>query len=215
MKKTNEKEPVSVFHRFWTILGTILCMILVPILLINCTLLAKSAVNKEKIPDIGGVFPLIVLTDSMYPQIQSGDLIICHTEEPEKVKSGDVIAFFDPAGDGTTVVTHRVQEVTTDETGGLAWITKGDANNVQDEEKVPAQNLVGVYQHRLAGIGNIAIFMQTTKGLIVCVAFPILLLLVYDMIRRRMYEKEKKKDTEALMAELQALREEKEKRDRS
>ena len=42
---------------------------------------------------------------------------------------------------------------------------------------------------------------------------PILLLLAYDMIRRRLYETSKQKDTAALMAELEALRAEKEKQD--
>lgn len=135
---------------------------------------------------------MIVLTDSMYPEIQSGDLIVCHTEDAENVKEGDIISFFDPAGNETSVVTHRVAEVTTDEDGNLAWITKGDANNANDDTIVPAKNLVGVYQHRFSGLGNVAMFMQTTQGLIICVICPIILLVAYDVIRRRAYEKSKK-----------------------
>ena len=55
-----------------------------------------------------------------------------------------------------------------------------------------------------------AMFMQTTQGLIICVICPIILLVAYDVIRRRAYEKSKKKDTDALLAELEALRAEKE-----
>jgi signal peptidase I len=208
-KKIKDRKPL-VFQHFWTILGTILCIFLIPILVINCTLIAKSYLNNEKIPDIGGRFPMIVLTDSMYPSIQSGDLIICHTEDPANVKAGDVISFFDPAGNGSTVVTHRVVEVTTDENGGLAWITKGDANNTEDANIVPAENLAGVYSLRIHNLGSVAIFMQTTKGLIICVVCPILLLVIYDMVRRKRYEKSRKKDTDALLAELEALRAEKE-----
>lgn len=208
-KKIKDRKPL-VFQHFWTILGTILCIFLIPILVINCTLIAKSYLNNEKIPDIGGRFPMIVLTDSMYPSIQSGDLIICHTEDPVNVKAGDVISFFDPAGNGSTVVTHRVVEVTTDENGGLAWITKGDANNTEDANIVPAENLAGVYSLRIHNLGSVAIFMQTTKGLIICVVCPILLLVIYDMVRRKRYEKSRKKDTDALLAELEALRAEKE-----
>lgn len=208
-KKIKDRKPL-VFQHFWTILGTILCIFLIPILVINCTLIAKSYLNNEKIPDIGGRFPMIVLTDSMYPSIQSGDLIICHTEDPANVKAGDVISFFDPAGNGSTVVTHRVVEVTTDENGGLAWITKGDANNTEDANIVPAENLAGVYSLRIHNLGSVAIFMQTTKGLIICVVCPILLLVIYDMVRRKRYEKSRKKDTDALLAELKALRAEKE-----
>ena len=48
--------------------------------------------------------------------------------------------------------------------------------------------------------------MQTTTGLIVCVVLPIVLLVGYDMLRRRKYEKAQKQDTDTLLAELEALR---------
>ncbi len=200
------KEKNSAIHKTLTVIGTILCIILIPILLINLTLIAKSYINQEEVPNVGGILPLIVLTDSMYPVIESGDLIICHTEEPENIQTGDVIAFFDPAGNGTTIVTHRVLEVT-DQDGQLAWRTKGDNNNTEDRLLVPADKLVAIYEGtRIPGAGNVALFMQTTPGLIVCVVCPILLLVGYDMIRRRLYEKSSKKDTDALMKELEELR---------
>lgn len=210
MKIENEqkKEKTSIRHRILTIIGTILCVILIPMLLLNITLIIKSYTNKNDVPSVGGYLPMIVLTDSMYPEIQSGDLIICHTKEPEQIKEGDIIAFFDPAGNGTSVVTHRVVEVT-EENGSLAFRTKGDANNTEDTALVPAENLVGVYRRRFAGIGNIAMFMQTTTGLIVCVICPLILLVGYDIIRRRLYEKSRKQDTEELLAELKALKAEK------
>jgi outer membrane biosynthesis protein TonB len=67
--------------------------------------------------------------------------------------------------------------------------------------------LVGKYiDIRLPGAGHIALFMQSTPGLIVCVVVPIILLVGYDMIRRRMYEKSKGNDMETLMAEMEALK---------
>jgi signal peptidase len=202
------KEKTSVTHRVLTIVGTVLCIILIPILLINITLIAKSYINKDEVPSIGGTFPLIVLTDSMYPDIKSGDLIICNTAEAEDVKVNDVISFFDPAGNGTSIVTHRVIEIV-EEDGEILFRTRGDNNNTEDKELVPAENLVGVYKTRIAGAGHIAMFMQSTAGLIVCVVLPIILLVGYDLIRRRIYEKSKKEDTDALLAELEALRAEK------
>ena len=105
-----EKQS-STRHKIFTIIGTVLCIILVPILIINITLIIKSYTNADEVPSVGGYLPLIVLTDSMYPEIESGDLIICHTIDAEDVKEGDVIAFFDPAGNGTSIVTHRVVEI--------------------------------------------------------------------------------------------------------
>ena len=59
---------------------------------------------------------------------------------------------------------------------------------------------------RLRGFGNVALFMQTTPGLIVCVVLPLMLLVGYDAVRRKLYEKANKDDTAALMAELEELR---------
>jgi len=142
----------------------------------------------------------------MYPEIQSGDLIICDVVEPEEIQEGDIIAFFDPAGNGETIVTHRVLAVTTQD-GGLAWQTKGDANNVEDRMLVPADSLVAEYDGtRIAGLGNVAMFMQSTPGLIVCVVLPLLLLIGYDIVRRRMYEKKHSAENDELMRELEELR---------
>ena len=199
------KERTPAMHRILTVIGTVLCIILLPILIINCILIVKSFTSEE-VPNVAGTLPLIVLTDSMYPVIESGDLIICHTEEPENIQTGDVIAFFDPAGNGTTIVTHRVLEIT-ELDGELAWRTKGDNNNTEDRMLVTAEKLVAVYEGtRIPGAGNVALFMQTTHGLILCVVLPIVLLVGYDMIRRKLYEKSSKKDTDALMKELEELR---------
>lgn len=54
-------------------------------------------------------------------------------------------------------------QLITDENGSLAWVTKGDANNVKDNAVVPAKNLAGVYRRRIQGLGNAVVFMQTSK----------------------------------------------------
>lgn len=210
MNETKETQNGSLRHTLLTVLGAVLCVILIPILVINISLIVKSYLHKDEVPSLGGVFPLIVLTDSMYPEIQSGDLIICRTEEPENIREGDVIAFFDPAGNGTSIVTHSVAEVR-EKDGQIEWITRGIANNADDAAPVPGDKLVGVYRRRIPGLGNVVMFMQTTAGLIICVVCPILLLVGWDVLRRRRYEKKKQADTDALLRELEELRAQKEK----
>jgi signal peptidase len=193
-------------YRALTIIGTVLCIILVPILIINCTLIVKSLVNKDEVPSIGGTMPLIVLTDSMYPDIKSGDIIICKRINPEDIKVDDVISFYDPAGNGTAVVTHKVVEVINNN-GQLSFRTKGINNNTEDQLPVSADKVIAEYTGiRIPAAGNVAIFMQSSTGLIVCVIVPIILFVGYDLIRRKKYEKGNSDDVEALKAELEALR---------
>lgn len=204
MKQKQEKADLK--HKLLTVIGTVLCVILLPILIMNITLIARSYLNADEVPSIGGNTPLIVLTDSMLPEISSGDLIITKHIDAEDVQVGDVIAFFDPASKGSSVVTHRVIEIV-DDNGTTKWRTRGDNNNTEDRTLVPFENLVGIYRGtRIAGAGNVAMFLQTVPGLIVCVVCPLLLLVGYDVIRRRKYEKAQQADTDALLAELEALR---------
>ena len=202
-KKIEEKS--SVHHKALTVIGALLCVIMIPILIVNITLIIKSYTNKNEVPKLGGYCPLIVLTGSMEPEINSGDLIICRQIAGGEVAVGDIIAFFDPDSTGTAVLTHRVVEIIEND-GVLAFRTKGDANNAEDRLPVPAADLVGAYQFRIAGAGNAAMFMQTTAGLIVCVVLPLILLVGWDLIRRRRFEAQNRQDTAALLAELEALR---------
>ena len=201
-----KKDKGSATNKALTVIGIVLCVILIPILIVNCTLIVKSFVNKDDVPDFGGVVPLIVLTDSMYPEIKSGDLIICKTVEAEDVQVGDVISFFDPAGNGTSVVTHKVKEIYELE-GKIYFRTYGTNNNTDDRLPVSEDKLVGKYADvRIAYAGNVALFMQTVPGLIICVVLPIVLLVGYDFIRRRKYEKGQTTEVTSLMAELEALK---------
>ena len=205
MGQTNSTKKTDSKQKLLTIIGTILCVILLPVLIINVTLIAKSYINADEVPSVGGMFPMIVLTDSMYPVIESGDLILCHTAEADEIKVDDVISFYDPMGNGTSVVTHRVLEIR-EENGELSFITKGDNNNVEDQKPVPADALIGIYQSRIPAAGNVAMFMQTTPGLILCCVCPALLMVGWDMLRRKKYDQAKQKDTDKLLAELEELR---------
>lgn len=206
-----EKEIVkknkgnSLVNHCLTVLGIAMCIVLVPILIINCCLIARSYISGE-VPNLGGRVPLIVLTNSMYPEIVAGDMIICQQTDADDIQVGDVISYFDPAGNGSTIVTHRVTGITEDN-GQIAWITKGDNNNSEDRLAVPADLLVAEWHgDRIPNLGRVAIFMQSTPGLIFCVIVPIVLFIAYDMIRRKLYESRHKTDVDALRRELEELK---------
>ena len=58
-----KEKTVSKTQKVLTAIGISLCVILIPILIVNCTLIVKSFLNKDEVPDFGGYLPLIVLTD--------------------------------------------------------------------------------------------------------------------------------------------------------
>ena len=202
----NKMEGVELRQKIMTIVGIVLCVILVPILLINCIMIIQSMVNKDEVPGIGGLSPMIVLTESMDDTIKAGDIIITKAIDGEDVEKGDVICFFDPVGNGTSTTTHRVIEIE-DREGTLYFQTQGDNNNTPDRVWVSENNLVGEWTGvRIPLLGHVALFMQTTGGLIVCVLLPLGLLIGYEFFRRKKADESKQNDVEALMKELEALK---------
>ena len=193
-----------------TIIGIAICLILIPILISNLILIIKGYANPGEIPGYGNTKPLIVLTDSMEPTIKSGDLIIIKTIEFDDVEEGDIITFFESAKSRTTTVTHRVINIIYDENGNkLEFITQGDANNIEDSDHVTKDQFIGIYKNRIPLLGDIAIFLKSPLGLIVAIFVPLGLLVGYDVIRRRLYDKKNEEDTNELLKELELLRAEK------
>ena len=71
-----------------------------------------------------------VLSGSMRPAAQAGDLIVAKQTATTALKVGDVVAFFPPGSTGTPVM-HRIVSLTRE--GDTTTITtKGDANSKPD-----------------------------------------------------------------------------------
>ncbi|WP_243009077.1 hypothetical protein [Clostridium sp. AM58-1XD] len=67
----------------------------------------------------------------------------------------------------------------------------------------------GIYCKRLAGAGNLAMFMQTTTGMILFVVCPLVLFILWDVIRRRLQDRRDVSRTRELEIELERLKAEK------
>ena len=168
-------------------LGIVLCVLIAPILVMNVTLIVKSACGDE-VPNVGGYFPLVVLTDSMSPAIESGDLAICRTATAPEVSEGDAIAFFDPmstrAEGSASLVLHRVSEIEQASDGTTQWVTKGDANNACDLAPVTPDDLAGRYCMKIPQVGSMVLFLQSPLGVLLCVAIPLAAIALIHIFRR-------------------------------
>jgi signal peptidase len=204
-----KRAPMNKREKALYIAGIVLCVILVPILVLNSILIVRSMIHPDEVPSIGKYVPLIVLTESMDPEIQSGDLILCERVDCEDLNVGDVISYFDPKSSGTTVITHRIAEKIVDsETGEIVFRTAGDNNNLPDSWDVPAKNVIGrwIEGARFFWVGSIILFMQSTLGLIVCVLVPIAVFVTIEILRRRKRDGEQQSDIDRLRAELETLK---------
>ena len=198
------KEKNGLLQKIVGAVGIALCVVFVPLLLINVTLIVKSYTSPDKVPDFLGYKPFIVLSGSMEPSIMTGDMVFVKETDPDSLKVGDVIAY----KSGSAVVTHRIVEVKS-ENGETRYVTQGDANNAADQSLVKPADVEGIYQRRVAGAGNLAMFMQTTTGMILFVVCPLVLFVLWDVIRRQLESREEVARTKELEMELERLRAEK------
>ncbi|MDR3759670.1 MULTISPECIES: signal peptidase I [Enterocloster] len=198
------KEKNGLLQKIVGAVGIALCVVFVPLLLINVTLIVKSYTSPDKVPDFFGYKPFIVLSGSMEPSIMTGDMVFVKETDPDSLKVGDVIAY----KSGSAVVTHRIVEVKS-ENGETRYVTQGDANNAADQGMVKPADVEGIYQRRIAGAGNLAMFMQTTTGMILFVVCPLVLFVLWDVIRRQLESRKEMSRTKELEMELERLRAEK------
>lgn len=217
-------------QKVFTILGIVFCALLLPLLIMNVVMIINSYANKDEAPSIGKYVPFIVQSGSMSGVIEGGDIIITKKIEAKDVEVGQIITFYDPKGNGTSVVTHRVFKVETKD-GKLVFTTVGDVVLNENIDKygsveaipvevmnsiveiVPEDKVISEYAFRIPLLGSVSLFMSTIPGFIVCVLLPLLLLIGYDIIRRKINDKANQQDTSALLAELEALRAEKAKQE--
>jgi signal peptidase len=114
----------------------------------------------------------IVLTGSMSPIMPAGSLAVVSEVDPARVALGDVITFDFPPDDPKIMVTHRVVEVTEMEGGGLAFRTKGDANEEEDSSLVPARNVRGQVLLAIPYVGYTRDLLRSFAGLVLFVVLP-------------------------------------------
>ena len=171
-------------------ISIIVILILLPILLISIAILVDSYTHPDEVPSFFGWKPFIVLSGSMETQISAGDIVVVKEIDTNELKKGDIIAF----KDGNIVITHRIDEVTEID-GKTQYITKGDNNNTQDIGYVLPEQVEGVFKFKIARLGNIAMFIQTPLGMIVCLSIPIIIIILLQTA-------DSKKEKEELVAKL-------------
>lgn len=200
MEQSNSSNKSS--WRIGRVVSIILCVIFIPIILLNTVIIVKTYVQPEHINGIFGIKPVIVLSGSMSPTYEPNSLIFIKEVDTDKLTVGDVICFLDSSAIATT---HRINEIITQD-GQTAYITKGDANNSADALTVLPSQVEGVYIGNIAGVGGVAMFMQSKTGMILSIGLPILLYFVWDIIYRSRENKKEKSRTQELEQELARLK---------
>ncbi|MGI5875558.1 MAG: signal peptidase I [Dethiobacteria bacterium] len=129
-------------------------------------------------PQVAGHQIYIVLSGSMSPAFDAGSLAFVQPLDPRNIGVGDIITYR-TVGEEDVLVTHRVVQIV--EGDGLSFITRGDANDMNDRHPVPEANVVGKVNFALPYGGYIMGFGQSKAGVFSLIIIPGILITVIEL----------------------------------
>ena len=220
------KARPSVGSIIGTVLLAVLCVILIPLLAVNITLIVKGALYPDELTDVFNIAPVAI--DNTYMEgegegcFNEGALVFIKTfdsdEERQAVEQGDVVAFRWLDDDGSVNFTvYRILGVTRDEETGLITSVSVRADNVPEGEgtaPVPVEigDVVGILNGSVDHLGAFAMFLMQPLGVLLFVGVPVVIYVVVDIIRITIHNRKVRKaesdelrDKDEEIARLRAL----------
>lgn len=102
-----------------------------------------------------------ILTGSMRPALDPGDLVVVERVPAARMRPGDVVSFRAPSG---VTITHRVKALAARRNGLLRVTTQGDANNVAEAWTTSPRATVGRVTARLPRVGGVLRWTGSPTG---------------------------------------------------
>lgn len=194
-------------------LNTVINVVLIIAIVVAaiCTYVSFVSTSGNGVPNIFGLRLLSIQTDSMYPTLKPGDLIIdTGVKDPSTLRPDDIITYWTIINGEQVLNTHRIENIY-DGGGYLIFETKGDNNTVADPLTVHESKVVGMYKFRIPGVGKVFDYLQTSTGFFIVVVIPVFIFFIFHLVQffrvlfeyqnvknRIKYEQERNKSDEVL-----------------
>ena len=127
-------------------------------------------------PSVFGYCFYYVLTESMEPEIDSGEMILGKRTDPEQLQVGDVVTYLGDTGSlHGKVITHKIVEIEDD-----IITTKGVANDIPDPP-IHSSQVLSKYVMTIPFAGKIFSVINSKFGFIFLIVTPLVLLIVNEV----------------------------------
>jgi len=229
------EKPESKLKKYWQnnkpttkaswagfIIGSVLILLMIPVLIVNFTIIIKGLANPDVVPSVFGITPHAVETESMEPELMVGDLILT-----KNISEQDLDDLKNHKYDGKNLyVTYKVPDskqavgfyvethvlVSVKEVEPNKWVmeTKGLNPNPSPVLEYDLEGLIGIYSGRVPRLGAFSKFVSEPLGTILCIILPLslfVIVLLFSLKGDNKGEQDKTKELEAEIARLKALAE--------
>lgn len=159
-------------RKFLSILFNVAVSFIIIVSLLYIISTAQTRNNPDYIPSVLGFTPLTVVSASMSPGIETGDMVIIR-KGSKNIKPGDVITYRLE----DMLVTHRVKNVT-DANATEVFITQGDANSIPDFKIVERGNILGKYVFKIPMGGYIKASLRGLPGIMILIGLILISMMI-------------------------------------
>lgn len=164
--------------KVFRIIANVLATMLLILMIILVFFLLSAKLSPDGVSSLGSYQVMVVLSGSMSPEFEAGDVIIVTADSKAQYGVGDVITFWDPE-DGEKIITHRVVE-TVQDGNALKYRTKGDANDSADPLLIPTNNVIGQQVWSIPYFGRVVEFAKTKAGIVALIVVPGLIIIISE-----------------------------------
>ncbi len=183
--RADAKGVLTSMKRAGRIVGDIVTVLLVLVLTGAFALVFVQRDSGEGGSHFGQYFAASVLSGSMTPHIDTGDVVVDRLVTPRqaaKLHIGQIVTYrLATTFDGKPMlITHRIVGIVTVHVNSKVsnlYQTKGDANNAPDGALVRPDQVVGVFALRLPYAGYLGSFVHRPLGFGVLIGIPALYLI--------------------------------------
>lgn len=160
---------VKVFETLILTIGILLCVFVI---------LQKTICKNT---GVFGYYTYVIVTNSMEPEINVGDIILVHKVNPNKIKVGDTISYM-----GTVdtfkdkIIAHEVQDIVVEDNKKIFY-TKG-INNMATDPAVYEDQIYGKVVHKFITISFVSHLIRSKLGFFALIFLPLASILAFELV---------------------------------
>ena len=182
LKRKSRNEKIK------RIIVTVVYIILIPLLCYNISLIIQAVVNPNETPSFFGIKTYVIVSGSMEPELEIGDMIVVKNIDTSELEVGDIISF----RQGQSIVTHRISRIIEND-GEIEFVTKGDNNNAEDSGTISEDLVEGKVVSVIPIIGKVSVLLQNKIVIITVILIIYLYFSNTGNIKRRKRERHRKR----------------------